>query len=77
MAGAGVTHSSEFPAVERPLSKRQNVDNDHRMPVKCQWRLFYYPGGVRTGSRSVGTPNVSRPQTLPQARDRGKQLVAL
>ena len=43
------------------------------MPVECQWRLFYYPGGVRTDS--VGhLMSADRKRGL-KARDRGKQLV--
>jgi hypothetical protein len=47
------------------------------MPAKCQWRLFYYPGGLRTDSRPLGTANVGRRKRGLEARDRGNQLVAL
>jgi hypothetical protein len=55
MAAAGITHSSEFPAVENPLSKGRNVDKYHRMTAECQWRLLYYPGDLCTGTAHPST----------------------
>jgi hypothetical protein len=77
MAAAGITHSSEFPAVENLLAKGKMWIRTTECPSNVSGACSTTQGACAPTAAQWGHLTSADWKRSLKARDRGKQLVAL